>query len=155
FRVRRLRRKPPRPKRTFCARLDPTRARKSQTAIGAFTLFGSRPTRTYIMPTLSYNVRGGPCPGAALPAQSAAPLLRIVSAMLRRFDAAAPADTLLIHSRAQIGLADYCRLRGVPFDAVLRESGLETETVSASLGGHISLRAHSSALEAASRLADD
>lgn len=94
-------------------------------------------------------------PGPSFRRSPPGPLLRIVSAMLMRFDAAAPADTLLIHSRAQIGLADYCRLRGVPFDAVLRESGLETETVSASLGGHISLRAHSSALEAASRLADD
>lgn len=75
--------------------------------------------------------------------------------MLMRFDATAPADTLLIHSRAQIGLADYCRLRGVPFDAVLRESGLEQDPVSASLGGYISLRAHNTALETASRLAGD
>lgn len=75
--------------------------------------------------------------------------------MLARFGAPASADTLLIHSRAQVGLADYCRLCGVPFDAVLKESGLESEIAGASLGGHISLRAHASALEAASRLADD
>lgn len=75
--------------------------------------------------------------------------------MLARSDAAASEDTLLIHSRAQVGLADYCRLRGVSFDMVLRESGLDGEGGQASLGGHISLRAHASALEAASRLAGD
>jgi AraC-like DNA-binding protein len=56
-------------------------------------------------------------------------------------------DTLLIHSRAQAGLADYCRSRGVPYDRVMRENGLDQLSAPMSLGDHISLRAHARALE--------
>jgi AraC-like DNA-binding protein len=64
-------------------------------------------------------------------------------------------DTLLIHGRAQIGLAEFCRTRGVDYDAVLRQSGMEGLRSDASLGGHISLRDHARSLEVAARLAGD
>ena len=64
-------------------------------------------------------------------------------------------DTLLIHGRAQGGLADYCRARGVDYEAVLLQSGLEGLRDDMSLGGHISLRDHARSLEVAARLAGD
>ncbi|MAB00036.1 MAG: hypothetical protein CMN86_17350 [Stappia sp.] len=64
-------------------------------------------------------------------------------------------DTLLIHGRAQVGLADYCRVRRVDYETVLRQSGMEGQRNDVSLGGHISLRDHARSLEVAARLAGD
>lgn len=64
-------------------------------------------------------------------------------------------DTLLIHGRAQAGLEEYCRLRGVLYDDVRRQSGLEGFRETASMTGYISLRDHARSLEIASRLAAD
>lgn len=64
-------------------------------------------------------------------------------------------DTLLIHSRAQAGLADYCCARGVPYDRVMRENGLDQLSAPMSLGDHISLRAHARALEVCAAYSGD
>ncbi|WP_169391322.1 helix-turn-helix transcriptional regulator [Stappia stellulata] len=64
-------------------------------------------------------------------------------------------DTLLIHSRAQAGLADYCSVRGVPYERVMRENGLDELRAPMTLGDHISLRAHARALEVCAAYSGD
>ncbi|SDU28213.1 AraC family transcriptional regulator [Stappia sp. ES.058] len=64
-------------------------------------------------------------------------------------------DTLLIHSRAQAGLADYCKVRGVPYDRVMQENGLDGLSAPMTLGDHISLRAHARSLEVCAAYSGD
>lgn len=70
-------------------------------------------------------------------------------------DGPASTETLLIHARAQCGLEEYCRVRKVPFEAVMRECGLDRARREMSFSGYISLRAHARMLEACARHCGD